>query len=107
MENSNDLMQVPELEQDESKKPYGHQGTAPQEEIEERAAQLRTQGRKGCKAPRINMAFTTDNHQFIKVMARITGQSMTEFLNFVVEQYRKDHPEIFEQAKSIIDNIKG
>ena len=75
------------------------------EEYTERTEQLRTQGRKGCKAVRINMAFTPANHQFVKVMARITGQSMTEFTNFVIERYRTEHPEIFEQAKNIIDNL--
>ena len=67
------------LEQGASNK--GQQGEATQQEAAERAAALRTQGRKGCKATRINMAFTPDNHEFIKVMARITGKTMTEFAN--------------------------
>ena len=108
MENNNELMQTPEQVQEttqEKKRTNGQQGTATPEEVAERAAQLKTQGRKGCKAVRINMAFTPDNHQFIKVMSRITGQSMTEFANYVIEQYRKEHPEIFEQAKDIISKL--
>ena len=66
---------------------------------------MRTQGRKGCKAIRINMAFTPDNHEFIKVMARISGQTMTQFTNLVVERYRAEHPELYDQAKAIIDNL--
>ena len=83
----------------------GQQGTVTPQEAAERAAGLRTQGRKGCKAIRINMAFTPDNHEYIKVMAKITGHTMTEFTNIVIEKYRKEHPEIFDQAKQIIDNL--
>lgn len=91
------------IEQATSRK--GQQGTASPQEATERAAELRTQGRKGCKAIRINMAFTPDNHEFIKVMAKITGKTMTEFTNYVVEQYRTEHPELFAKAKEIIDQL--
>ena len=83
----------------------GQQGTASPQEAAERAAQLKTQGRKGCKATRINMAFTPENHEFIKVMARLTGKTKTEFANLVVERYRTEHPELYEQAKAIIDQL--
>ena len=92
-----------DIEQATAKK--GQQGTASPQEASERAAQLQTQGRKGCKAVRINMAFTPDNHEFVKIMARISGQTMTEFTNHVIEQYRAEHPEIFEQAKAIIEKL--
>lgn len=83
----------------------GQQGTASPQEAEERREALRTQGRKGAKANRINMAFTDSNHQFIKVMSRISGQTMTEFTNYVIEQYRSEHPEIYDKAKAIIDQL--
>ena len=75
------------IEQATSKK--GQQGTASPQEAQERAQDLKTQGRKGCKATRINMAFTPDNHEFIKIMARATGRTMTEFTNDVIAAYRK------------------
>lgn len=83
----------------------GQQGTASPQEAAERAANLKTQGRKGCKATRINMAFTPENHEFIKTMARISGQTMTEFANLVIERYRTEHPDLYEKAKAIIDNL--
>ena len=83
----------------------GQQGSASPQEAAERASNLKTQGRKGCKATRINMAFTPENHQFIKTMARISRRTMTEFTNLVIERYRTEHPEIYEQAKAIIDNL--
>lgn len=83
----------------------GQQGSASPGEAAERAEALKTQGRKGCKATRINMAFTPDNHEFIKIMSKITGQTMTEFANFCIERYRSEHPEIYEQAKAIKDSL--
>ncbi len=91
------------IEQATSRK--GQQGTASPQEAAERAAQLKTQGRKGCKAIRINMAFTPENHEFIKIMAKVTGKTMTEFANLVVECYRTEHPDLYEQAKAIIEQL--
>lgn len=84
----------------------GQQGTASLQEQQERAEKLQTQGRKGCKLPRVNMAFTPENHEFIKIMASVTGQSMTQFTNIVIERYRNEHPELYEQAKVIKAQVK-
>lgn len=91
------------IEQATSRK--GQQGTASPQEAQERAATLKTQGRKGCKAIRINMAFTPENHEYIKVMAKVTGKTMTEFANLAIERYRTEHPELYAQAKAIIDQL--
>ena len=91
------------IEQATSRK--GQQGTASPQEAAERAANLKTQGRKGCKAIRINMAFTPDNHEFIKVMASVTGKTMTEFTNLAIQRYREEHPELYDKAKAIINEL--
>jgi hypothetical protein len=83
----------------------GQQGTASPQEAAERASQMKTQGRKGCKAVRINMAFSPENYEFIRVMSRISGQTLTDFTNNVIAKYREEHPEIFEQAKAIIEKM--
>ncbi len=93
------------IEQATSQK--GQQGTASPQEQEERAADLRTQGRKGCKATRINMAFTPDNYEFIKVMAKASGKTMTEFTNLVIAAYQREHPEIMEQARAFLNTINS
>ena len=93
------------IEQATSKK--GQQGTASPQEAQERAQDLKTQGRKGCKATRINMAFTPDNHEFIKIMARATGRTMTEFTNDVIAAYRKEHPEFMEKAAGFLDLVNA
>ena len=83
------------------------QTEALEEEQEERKAELRTQGRKGCKAVRINMAFTPGNHEFIRVMAKASGKSMTEFTNLVVAAYQREHPELMEQANAFLNTINS
>lgn len=85
----------------------GQQGTASPQEIAERRENLQTQGRKGAKAIRINMAFSTANHEFIKVMANASGKSMTQFTNLVIAAYRREHPEIMEQAQQFLDTINS
>ncbi len=93
------------IEQATSRK--GQQGKASPQEAAERAAELKTQGRKGCKAIRINMAFTPDNHEFIKVLSKASGRTMTEFTNDVITAYRKEHPEFMEQAKGFLNYINN
>ena len=83
----------------------GQQATVSPQEAAERASQLKTQGRKGCKAVRINMAFTPENHDYIKVMAKVTGKTMTELTNIVIEKYRTEHPELYNKAKAFIDEL--
>ncbi len=85
----------------------GQQGTATAQEAEERMEALQTQGRKGVKAIRINMAFTPSNHEFIKVMAMASGKTMTEFTNLVIAAYRREHPEIMEQAKGFLATVNS
>lgn len=85
----------------------GQQGTASPEEAAERASKMKTQGRKGCHLIRISTAYTPENHTFIKVMSKVTGHTMNEFVNIVVEQYRQDHIEMYNAAKGFIDQVNG
>ena len=77
-----------------------------EEEIQTARAQGRTQGRKGVKAVRINMAFAPDVHQYIKVMARARGESVTEFTNYVFRQSMQQNADLYEQVKSFVDSFK-
>lgn len=76
----------------------------PQEEQQAQTA-LNTQGRKGMKAPRINMAFTPENYDYIRVMSGIRGESMTNFVNYVIEESMRLHGEKYEQAKAITSDM--
>ncbi len=58
----------------------------------------KTTGKKGVKMDRINMAFAPDLYDFIQVMSRVTGQSMTDFVNLIVRKYMNDHRELYDKA---------
>lgn len=91
------------LEQATGKK--GQQTTASPQEAAQRAEEMKTQGRKGCKATRINMAFNPENYSFVRIMASASGKSMTEFTNLVIAAYRKEHPELMEQAQAFLNAV--
>ena len=81
------------------------QTTATPEEAARRAATLKTQGRKGAAAPRVNMAFTTANYEYVRIVSRASGQSMTQFLNHIIDEHREQHAEILEKAKDLIQSL--
>lgn len=83
------------------------QGKANPQEAAQREQDMTTQGRKGCKLPRVNMAFSTDNYNFIKVMAKATGRNMTEFINDLVTAYRNEHPEFMDKAQGFLDFVNS
>lgn len=62
----------------------------------------RTQGKKGQKLPRINMAFQTSNLEYLQIISRIEGKSITEYVNNLVEQDRQKNSERMEAAKQIL-----
>lgn len=49
-----------------------------------------TQGRKGQKAKRINMAFSDLNHAFIRTESRRLGMTATQFVNHLIDCYRSN-----------------
>lgn len=67
-------------------------------ELQEFLAMRKTTGRKGAKLPRINLAFSPANYEFIKVMAQVRGESMTDFINEIVSDARETHADIYHQA---------
>lgn len=47
-----------------------------------------TQGKKGIKLKRINMAFSDVNYEYITIESRRRGLSATKFVNEIINQYR-------------------
>lgn len=81
----------------------GKQGEAGEAEKAKRRSEMRTQGRKGCKAARISMAFTPENHYFLTIMAKYTGKTVTDFTNKLIKNYQKEHPELMEIVKPMME----
>ena len=76
------------------------------EEIQLAREQGRTQGRKGVKATRINMAFTPEVHQYIKTMSKVRGESVTAFTEYVFRQSMEQNADLYEKAKEFVDNFQ-
>lgn len=76
------------------------------EEIQIAREQGKTQGRKGVKAIRINMAFSPDVHDYIKAMSRARGESITAFTEHVFRQSMEQNADLYEQVKEFVDNFQ-
>ena len=68
------------------------------EEEQEFLDSLKTAGRKGVKLPRINMAFTPERYDYIKTMSMVRGQTMTEFINHIIQNSLDENREVYEKA---------
>ena len=84
----------------------GQQDTAPDAEATWRRAEGRTQGRKGVKLPRINLALTHENYDYVKTCARASGQSYIAFINSIITMHRGTHPEDYEAAKKLLNDFQ-
>lgn len=65
-----------------------------------------TQGRKGQKLPRINMAFSPENLEHIRLMARVTGCSATAYVNQLIAADREQRGEVVAQAAKLFGEAK-
>lgn len=77
--------------------PKGQAPTA--EQLQELREANRTRGRKGCKMLRVNMAFYPDVHDYLRTMAQVRGQTLTQFCNDVFRKSMEENAAIYEQAK--------
>lgn len=59
---------------------------------------MKTSGRKGLKLPRINLAFSPENYEYIQIMSRVRGESMTDFVNIALRQHMDEHRDLYEKA---------
>ncbi len=86
----------------------GGKGTQKEADEAERNARMHgmnTQGRKGCAAKRINLAFTPDNHDFITFVSHYKGITLTRLVNDIIEQYRIEHEDAYQRAKSTAEEL--
>lgn len=88
---------------EESAKAKKMQPYTSEAEKNQRKAEGKTQGRTGCKTDRINLAFTVENYKFIKRFSRCKGLNMTDFVNFIIEDYRTRNQKDFEEIEKFID----
>lgn len=66
---------------------------------------MKTQGIKGERLPRINMAFTQENYIFLRTMAAMSGESVTTFANCIIAEYKERHGSAFKAAQDILKTL--
>ena len=93
---------ISEATQESSRKPRRRYN---KEDAQPYLDEMHTQGRKGLKLKRINMAFAPDTYDYITIMSRVRGESLTEFLNMIIRQHKEEHGEIYAQALKFIDKL--
>ena len=59
---------------------------------------MKTNGRKGVKLPRINLAFAPDVYEYCRTMARAAGMNYTDFVNMILRQHMDEHQEAYKKA---------
>lgn len=60
---------------------------------------MQTRGRKGVKLPRLNISYSPENYEYVHIMARVQGKTLTQFVNEIIEQHRKENSALFEKAR--------
>ena len=55
--------------------------------------------------PRINMAFSPSNIDFVRVMAALKGQTMTQYVNALLDREREANGEAYEAAKKLSTDL--
>lgn len=70
-------------------------------------SEFKTSGRKGLKLPRINLAFTPENHKYISVMSKMRGESITQFVNMLIDKNRELNSDLYDRALEIMDEMKS
>jgi hypothetical protein len=87
------------------KKERAERRTADPEKEQEARAALATQGKKGYKLQRINMAFTPDNIDYLRLVSKAKGLTMTQFVNEIIDRERERNSDILEQLKAVTDKL--
>ena len=64
-------------------------------------------GLGGVKMQRVNMSFSPQNYDYIKICSRGLGLNYTEFVNMVMDDYRANHNEQYELAVKLRDSFKN
>jgi hypothetical protein len=75
------------------------------EDVQEAQEELRTQGRRGYRLQRINLAFTPTNLDYIRTMAKAKGMTQTQFVNQVLDRHREQAGEAFAKIKELLGDL--
>lgn len=85
----------------------GHNPEASPAEAHARREAMQTQGRRGAKAIRLNISITPSNHEFVRILARASGQTQNRLINNIIKAYREEHPELMGQANQFLNTLNS
>lgn len=57
------------------------------------------------KAGRINMAFSAENYEYLKLMARVEGTSATRYVNQLIDEDRETRAEDYQRIKAFFKGV--
>lgn len=80
---------------------YNEHNTYEVHEEREVESSNKTQGRKGQKLPRLNMAFYNNNLEYVQKIAGVKGMSATAYINKLIDEDRKKNEDVYEKIKNI------
>ena len=72
----------------------------------EAAEARRTQGRKGFQLPRLNITLTPSGVEYVRVMAGITGKSVTRYISDIVDRDAAANAERYQKAKELMQDAR-
>ena len=72
----------------------------------EAAEARRTQGRKGYQLPRLNITLTPSGVEYVRVMAGITGKSVTRYISDIVDKDAAANAERYQKAKELMQDAR-
>lgn len=96
--------QIDEATAAETRKP---RRTYTPEEAAQAMETFTTTGRKGLKLPRINMGFTPTNFEYVRTMASVKGQTMTQYVNEMIDADRARNDSLYRKAKALQEEFKA
>ena len=51
------------------------------------------------------MAFSPEVHEYIKTMARVRGESITDFTNYIFTRSMEENAEVYQRAKEFKESF--
>ena len=75
------------------------------EETKEALDVRKTQGKRGMKSVRVNMAFDKPVHDYIRTMARAGGMTITDFTNLVFREHMKRNADKYKKASEFVAEL--
>lgn len=75
------------------------------QEAQEFSNSLQTKGRKGVKLPRINLAFSQENYDYVRTMSKAAGMTYTEFIDKILRDHKEAHADTYQKIIDIRNSL--